>query len=305
MKPRYVWKLFIAIFLVMAVTLGGGASLPDPFLMGENYREDGWNNNRGYSDVNSKTLRITPINAQERTLVLITSGQSNMASVGPSSYVPTNASKVDNLSIYDGAIYATADPLIGQTYAPDYGVGSIPPRIADKLITGVKFDRVILVPVASGGSSIAMWAPGGPLYMRHCVAMHRLAARGIVPGMPGVTFALVWGQGESDAGTAQATYQTRFGQIVTKLKNCPNLASQFNGRIFITKQTMLSNVVNATTQAAQVALIDNVSIFSGGDIDALTGGTNRIADGTHLTATGQANAATAIYNAMVASGAPF
>jgi len=304
-KPKDVRKLFVTTFLVVAVTFGGGASMPDPFLMGENYRPDGWNNNRGYSDVNAKTMRLTPINAQERTLILITSGQSNMASVGPSSYTPTNASKIDNLNIYDGAIYASADPLLGQTYAPGYGVGSIPPRIADKLITNNKFDRVILVPVASGGSSIAMWVSGGPLYMRHCVAMHRLAARGIVPRMSGVTFALVWGQGESDSGTAQSTYQTQFGQIVTKLKNCPNLSSQFNGRIFVTKQTMITNVVNATVQAAQAALVDNVSIFSGGDIDALTGATNRQVDGTHLNATGQANAATTIYDAMVASGSPF
>ena len=58
-------------------------------------------------------------------------------------------------------------------------------------------------------------------------------------------------------------------------------------------------------QAGQAALVDNVNVFFGGDIDSLTTATNRQADGTHLNDTGAASATTAIVAAMHASGAPF
>lgn len=67
----------------------------------------------------------------------------------------------------------------------------------------------------------------------------------------------------------------------------------------------LNNIVtSATIQAAQAAVVDNVVTFQSGNIDTLTTG-NRQTDGTHLNDAGAAGAATLIYNAMRASGAPF
>jgi len=79
----------------------------------------------------------------------------------------------------------------------------------------------------------------------------------------------------------------------------------FSGRQFINQETILANTTNPTVAAAQAALIDNVTYFVGGNMDSLTAGTNRQADGTHLTAAGQASQATLEDAAMHASGAPY
>lgn len=271
----------------------------------ESVRSDITDNNLGYSSTFGKSIRNLTINPAAKTLVLLIDGQSNMTSVAPSAYSPTNGSAMDNFNIYDGAIYAVADPVLGPSYNAALGPGSIAGRLADVFINNAIFDQVIVVPIAIGGTSIAIHSAGGALYERPCVAMRKLASRGIVPGMTGVTFAYLWGQGESDHGTAQASYEAGFQQIVARLKGCPGVATQFSGRVFINIETILANTTDATIQAAQAAVVDNVSIFQGGNLDTLTGATNRQADGTHFTNTGLANAATLIYNAMRASGAPF
>lgn len=297
-------RVFLAL-LLWALSVPALAQVTiDPFTLNESKRSDVTNNDQGYSSTAGRTLRSSAINPAQRTLVLFIDGQSNMASVGPSSFTPVNGAAIDNFNIYNGATYATTDPVLGSSYDSTLGVGSLGPRIADQLITNGKFDRVILVPVAIGGTSISIHAAGGILYDRVCVGMRRLAVRGIVPGATGVTFAYLWGQGESDHGTAQGTYQGYFGQIVARAQNCSGLSAQFNGRIFVNRETLLSGVTDATIQAAQSALVNNTTIFAGGDIDSLTGA-NRQADNTHLSAAGQAAAATLIYNAMHASGAPF
>lgn len=62
----------------------------------------------------------------------------------------TNASKVDQISIYDGGLDAGLDPLVGHGLdAAPTRQGCVFTRVADQLITSDKFDRVI--PVAIGG----------------------------------------------------------------------------------------------------------------------------------------------------------
>jgi hypothetical protein len=279
-----------------------------PFLLTENFRNDPTPlNNSGNYDLRGHTCRtdagglpcVPTINPAVKTLVLITAGASNGASVGPSAFVPTNLRVIDNLNIYDGALYADLDPLLGQTQS-SLGTGSIGPRLADLLITNGSFARVILVPIAIGGATSAMYAPGGVLYDHSCVAMRRLASHGITPATSGVTFAAIWHMGENDSGVPQATYQANVSAQTTHLNACG-----FSGRQFVNKETILANTANGTIQAAQAALIDNVTYFVGGNMDSLTGRTDRQADGTHLTAAGQASQATLEYNAMHASGAPF
>lgn len=273
----------------------------DPFVLTENYRSDQWQNNTGYFDVSTKTIRSSVLNTSQKNMILITAGDSNMASVGPSAFTPVNASSVDNLNIYDGANYAAADPLLGSTYGSSLGVGGISARIADAFVTATTFPRVIVVPCAVGGSTTTMWSAGGPLYSRLAVAMARLAARGITPQTTNVTFALIYQIGANEHGIAQASYQANVAQTIAKVKD-----AGFSGRVFIPLYSRLSGSTDATIRAAQAALVDNVNYFSGGDIDAVTAtGSNLQADNTHLSAAGQAAAATAIYNAMNATGAPF
>lgn len=286
---------------------GFGFGSIDPYLVKELIRPPGenlWKNNAGYDDPNGKTLRTSgiAINPAQKTLVLISAGQSNSGNINPSAYVPTNASAIDNFSIYDGAFYAPACPVLGTAWAMGNGPGHVGLRVADALITAGKFDRVILVPVGIGSGAAANFQPGGLVDDRFRVAMKRLAARTITPVTTGTTWAIKWMQGESDnlAGTSQASYTASMSATISQ-----SYTDGFLGRWFLAKETMFNNAISAAIQAAQAALIDNVNVFFGGDIDSLTTATNRQTDGTHLNDTGAASATTAIVNAMHASGLPY
>jgi len=279
-------------------------SVADPFIMGEVLRPDSSFNNAGNRDINAKTVRAggLTINPAIRNLVLITAGQSNYEAVAPSAYTPVNGGALDNINPYNGQMYVAADPLLSCTLAlpSPYGPGGVSLRVADLLITNGKFDRVIIVPIAIGGTVVAMWGTGGALSNRIPAAMARLASRGIVPGMSGVTFAFLWGQGESDAATGTAPYVASINQVLASL-----FATGFNGRAWINLQTMLSGVTSATTRAAQSSgSVITGNVFQGADADSLNT-TFRQADQTHFLDTGMASLATLIYNAMHATGAPY
>lgn len=248
-----------------------------------------------------RTNCVPVIDPAKKTLVLITAGASNGASVGPSAFVPTNLAAIDNFNIYDGGLYANLDPLLGQTVGRSLP-GSIGPRLADIFVTNAIFDRVILVPVSVGSAQIEMYGNGGLLFDRGCVALRRLAVRGITASTPGVTEAMIWRVGENDFTTTQANWQALMVQQTAHLQACG-----FSGRIFINSaETRTIAGVNAVVAAAQAALVSSgAPYFAGANMDSLTGATNRQADGVHLTTVGQASEAVLEYNAMHASGAPF
>lgn len=274
-------------------------SPPDPFLLQENA-----GSNAGFNNPNGFASRSQAINTGLKNLVLITAGQSNICSVNPSLYTPTSSSVIDNFSIYDGGSYAISGPLLGCTYGSGLGSGgNISARVAQLFVTNAIFDRVIIVPVALGGTTAADWAVGN-CSLRIPVAMKRLASRGITPATTGVTFALLWSQGEQDGinGTSSASYQASMATVLSNAQ-----AAGFSGRAFICTQTLAANTTSATIQAAQAAVVTNdpTHWFAGGNSDSLTTATNRQADGTHLNDTGAASDATLKYNAMHATGAPF
>lgn len=284
-----------------------GASLPDPYYLGEVlYANSIWNSNRGYSDVSAKTVRNTAINTSVRNLVLIVAGQSNRTSVVPSAYTPSNPTKLDNLNIYDGQIYVAADPMLGCSYiAGGFGtpvIGCVALRVADLFVTNNIFDRVIIVPIAVAATKVEVWDTGGVLEGRIGVAMRRLAARGIVPGMTNVTFAIEWGQGEGDYATSQADYTAALNRVIANSQ-----AAGFDGRWFVAKQSYANGSTFAQVVAAQEAVVNNVTVFQSADADSLTGA-NRATyggDDTHFSDAGNAALATLIYNAMHASGSPY
>lgn len=300
-------------FIAPAHAQRSGTSAADPYQLGEYVLVQTpilWQSNRGYTDTSAKTYRFNAINTGVKNLVLIVAGQSNGAAEAPTAYTVSNSTVVDNFNIYDGGMYVYTDPPLGSTWAylafggsgntcgTLQSCGSIGGRIADKFITNAIFDRVIVVPLAVGGSNIAQHDTTGPLYDRICVAMRRLAAKGIAP-VTNVTFAIVWLQGESDNGTTSVAYQAALNNVQSRAVACG-----FSGRFFVNKQTWVSGSVNATIQGAQTGIIDNVKFWAGADADSLNA-TNRIADNIHFNDTGIASLATLMYNAMHASGAPF
>jgi hypothetical protein len=272
-----------------------GVSMADPYLLPDYISSLV---NTGYRDTKGRAYRPLTINPAARTLVLLNPGQSNSINVLPSANNPTNAASIDNFNIYDGAAYDLASTKLLGTQ--DAGNGAIVTSVADRLITNNRFDRVILVPMGISGTPIAVWANGGVLKDRVKVAMMRLAARGIVPGMTGVTFALLLMQGEADKslGTPQAVWQAQFGEFKANA-----LAAGFVGRMFVCQETWSLGTTGPTVRAAQAAVVDNVIVFSGGDLDTIDN-TGRV-DTTHFSNTGDGLASAIIVNAMHASGVPF
>ena len=164
-------------------------SVTDPYIFGEISSFP--NGGIGNRTLTGKTVSKAGLNAGETTGVFVVAGQSNAANCGTTNYTPSNASKVDNLSIYDGGTYAGADPLLGCQNIPGVaGTGNLFTRMADKLITAGKYQRVILIPVAVGGSSVADW--NAYLSERLIVSGRRAAAIGLP-----IT-AYLWMQGETD-----------------------------------------------------------------------------------------------------------
>lgn len=237
-----------------------------------------------FASRDAKTIRDPRISEGENTAVFIVAGQSQAANYAEPS-TPTNGSKIDQISIDDGGTYAAVDPLLGCNNGSN--AGNLFIRVADKLITNGTFDRVILVPCAIGGTSIALWTAGGVLHSRLLAASARCAARSLP-----VT-AVLWHQGERDGadGMGQSTWEGHFANLLAAFRatgeDCPWI---------VARSTLQGNKTSSAIRAAQAAVVFG-TVYAGPDTDTLTGGTNR-SDGTHFTATG-ANSAAELWVAAI------
>jgi hypothetical protein len=297
MNAAKIIGLLLLSFLLMGAK---GVSPPDPMFI----RAPNANSTVNYyGAATAGTPRTITINPAQKTLVLLVAGQSNWSNVTPTLYTPTNSTVVSQLNIFDGAMYPITTDVLGAGYDPSgvYGPGNISVRVADLLVTNGSFNNVIIVNFVVNASAVADWGTGGAYFNRTDVAMRRLAAYGITPATTGVTFGFLWGQGEQDKGlgTSQSAYAASLGQVLTQLTT-----AGFTGRKFICEETWASGAVSAAVEAAQTGIVDSVTIFSGGNLDAFNN-TDRQADQTHFNDTGAPLVATAVYNAMHASGAPY
>lgn len=317
----------LPILLLFTGASPSPSSAPDPFALNETQVAAlGYVGNR---DTSGKTLSSQTINTGIANLVLFVAGQSNIDNMTTAgTYTVTNPNAIDNLNVYDGAIYKAVAPLLG-TSLTSLGGGNYFNSaliLADALVTAGKFARVIIVPVAIGSTTVAAWgggtaavgdAPAGTLTGRLPSAVARTAQRGITCGTTGVTCAIIWGQGEADNfwATSQANYVASFNLMVAKVA-----AAGFVGRWFVAKQTYYNsatyaNVQNAQTATASSGVINNAAgIYLGANADALTGsicnGSNPCrADTTHFSLNGGIAYATDATNgwqkAMQNSGAPY
>lgn len=237
-------------------------------------------------------------------------GQSNCTNVNPTVFVPGSAA-IDQLNVYDGGSYNFAGPMVGTgndgiALGGGAGNGNVSARLAQLFITNNIFDHVVVASVCIGSTVAADWAPGGKVSLRLPAVIKRFISRGITPTTTSWTFAISWWQGETDAvnGTSAASYESSMASIMTAAQNAGFLCT--NCRFFVNEQTWAAGATSATIQGAQATVVTNdpTHFFVGGNIDSLNA-SNRIADNTHLNDTGAAAAATLVYNAMHASGAPF
>lgn len=263
------------------MTVGPG-SAPDPFYLRDLFDPALFGipnrNVDGLTQVNPNIV------AGETTAVILAAGQSTIANSGNGTYAKTN-SKIHCLNMYSGGMYSAVNPLLGCT-----GIGeNFLLRLADKMITAGKYQRIILVPLAVGSTLITNWGTGGFANERLAVAARRVLALGLAP----TYFLFQHGEQDSAAGTLQAAYAAGLTSVVSTIRTV--LATT---PIYISQTSLQNNTTSATVRAAQAAAVGG-TVFAGPDTDTLTGGTNRQVDGTHFTTAG-ADAVAGLWNAKLA-----
>lgn len=184
----------------------------------------------------------------------------------------------------DGLVYVHQEPMLGTSFTVNgyqgwnSGYGTLWGDVGDLMITGgttshgKTFSRVIWANQAYAGQAIATFMPGGSTGYALALAFNSLNRVGI-PGSR--VDAIIIGEGESDgiAGTSQASYQA---SMQTWFKIAKGFG--FAGKILVNLETYAYGCTSSTIRAAQAAVVDNVSIWQGGDFDTLVTTTNRYAE---------------------------
>lgn len=271
----------------------------------DNYslRDNGIVENNVQPGQTTGTVRSSVIDPTKKTLVLIVgAAQSNWTDVAPTIYVPTNYNVVDNFNIYNSAIYSIDFGLQNLFYPAGsiYGHGNACTKLADTFVSNSIFDRVIIVDMAVGNTNITQWS-SGVLKDRGPTVMKRLASVGITPLTLGVKFACLLGMGENDSaqGTSQINYFNAQSLFINNMIN-----AGFSGRFFVCQESYVGGSTSTAVRNAQAGVVDNITIFSAGDLDTLTS-SFRNADNLHFNDSGLSSAAGIVYSTMHASGSPF
>ena len=123
-----------------------------------------------------------------RTMVALAFGQSNSGNHGETLYAPKRAV----FNFFDSRCYRAVDPLLGATGDK----GSVWSRLGDLLIEQGLYDRVVIIPIGVGTTTIDQWAPGGYLHRRITRAIEQSGACGLA-----ITH-LFWVQGGSEPRTS-------------------------------------------------------------------------------------------------------
>lgn len=215
----------------------------------------------------------------QRTAVLLIAGQSNAANSGAQRHFTRHPDKV--LNFMNGRCYVAASPLLGSNgFAGEYWT-----LMGDQLIDAGVFDRVILAPLAIGGSDIAQWAKGGALNASMVPLVQSLVTRYRVTHV-------LWHQGESDFAlrTDPATYKAQFLSFVDTLR-----ANAVDATVFVSTATrcLPGWSDHNPIQAAQQKLAANEPAFKPGvDTDALLSAQDRY-DDCHMADSGEVKTAKA------------
>lgn len=239
-----------------------------------------------------KTRSFPKLRVGENTGVFIVTGQSLAGSTAEGFYTPTNATKVDQINPLTGEMLVAVDPLASGTAAILSTQRATPfLRVADQLVAAGKYDRVILIPCARGGTTIAMW--DAELFV-HVVNAYR---RALALGIP-IT-AVLWQQGETDtvASTTQAAYVASFNSMRAKV-----VAAGCVAPWLLAKSTYVpGGVTSAPVRAAIASLVNGSSLFAGPDTDSLGSGYRY--DDQHWNAAGNA-AAAALWTPTIQAALP-
>jgi hypothetical protein len=214
-----------------------------------------------------------------RTAVLLIAGQSNAADSAAQRHETRHPERV--LNFMSGRCYVAASPLLGST-----GFAGEPwTLMADELIEQGAFDRVILSPLAVGGSNIAQWAKGGALNTSMIPLVQDLVMHYRVTH-------ILWHQGESDFAlkTDPVRYKEQFLSFADTLR-----ANAVDAPVFVSTATRCLPGWSDPNpiRTAQQELVSGQSGFEAGvDTDKLLTAQDRY-DDCHFADSGEVKTAKA------------
>jgi hypothetical protein len=166
-----------------------------------------WREERGFKDTTGRQRVDCNQFAEPGSAILVTFGQSNAANEAALDFQPGEG--VYNFSFFDSKCYLARDPLLGTTGDG----GSVWSRLGDKLVRAGVYKRVLIAPMAVGGSRVLAWTPEGVHFPRIEKMHAALTAAGLEPTH------LLWHQGESDArATSEAEYVAQFTRMLESLR---------------------------------------------------------------------------------------
>jgi Carbohydrate esterase, sialic acid-specific acetylesterase len=209
-----------------------------------------------------------------RPLVILTLGQSNAANHGQGLYVPKH--RVDNFNLYDGKCYKAVEPLLG----PSGQGGNFATRLADMLIERQLANRVVLAPIAMGGTSVEQWAHEGLFNRRITTSIRRLYDAGLSADY------ILWHQGEGNLGIGDSggrQYRKNLLEVVASFRTYSVNAPFFVALTTRCAKSPHPNAVNVR-DGQRTAAIGQLGIFVGPDTD-LIGAEHRY-DDCHMSESG-------------------
>lgn len=212
-----------------------------------------------FADTSRKTrVNCFEFASAENAAVILIFGQSNAANESDPKGMYLPERRVINFNFFDGLCYLAEDPLLGQSQ----NRSSFATRLGDLLIQRDRFNSVILIPIASGGSFIHEWTPGNILFQRAAIAIKRAEAAGLR-----ITHA-IWQQGEAEGGQRNPDgekYQANFLEMLGGLRD-----AGLRSPVYVALSTICKGEANNTIREAQQGLInENLGILLGADTDQI------------------------------------
>ena len=178
-----------------------------------------------------------------------------------------------------GHCYQAVDPLLGT----GGDKGNVWTLVATELVEQKRFDAVVLVTIAIGGTSIAQWAPGGRLNEHLMECGHRNRA--------GLSFTHVFiAQGETDflSGTPPENYFRQFAELITSLRH-----SGVRAPIFVAIESGYCDTAgtppkpdNPIAEAQKRIVATQEGVYFGADTDAAINAASDRYDGCHMSGSG-------------------
>jgi len=138
--------------------------------------------------------------------VLLTLGQSNSACYGQGKYICRN----DVYEYFEGNVFKAEEPLLG---ADGNNGSSVWTRLADKLIDKGHYNKVILLPIGIGATTVECWSDG------YCNKKLSETLEWIKNDSITVTH-VIWHQGENDnvENTGKGVYKERLKKILAHIR---------------------------------------------------------------------------------------